>query len=171
MEPGGVASNATAAGDSGTQDVRRVLLPSVTSTISGLPISPAYAGGVNPLKFNFPTKSRSSAFKREHQAYRYSDTAMRNEYVPQHRGRAAEVAKQKTMEGTGEIFTDPMDDFKPQNFKEPRRSTDIGNGADEHKRRESAGKFRNTGKLAYRAENKENKEGWSRRRQIRYTQG
>lgn len=171
MEPGGVAPNATAAGDSGTQDVRKVLLPSVTSTISGLPISPAYAGGINPLKFNFSTKSRSSAFKREHQAYRYSDTAMRNEYVPQHRGSRSQVVQQKTMEGTGEVFVDPLDDFKPQAFKEARRSADIGNGADEHKRRESAGKFRNTGKLAYRAENKGNTEGWSRRRQIRYTQG
>ena len=170
MEPSGVAPNATAAGDSGTQDVQRVVLPSITSTISGLPISPAYAGGINPYKFNFTTKSRNSSFHREHQAYRYSDTAMRNEYVPQRRGRASEVVKQKTMEGTGEVFTDPMDEFKPQSFKEARRAADIGNGADEHKRRESPGKFRGAGKKAYRAENKGNTEG-SVKRQLRYSQG
>lgn len=169
MDPSVTPSNAPA-GEQGTPDVQKVTLPAFTSTISGLPISPAYAGAGNPFKFNFATKSRSTAFKQSHQAYQYSDTALRHEYVPQHRGSQARVAQQKTMEGTGEVFTDPMDEFKPQKFKEAKRSADIGNGADEHKRRESAGKFRNAGKLAYRAENKGNKEGWSRRRQIRYTQ-
>jgi hypothetical protein len=95
---------------------------------------------------------------------------MRNKYVPQRRGSTAEVVKQKTMEGTGEVFTDPMDEFKPQNFKETRRSTDIGNGADEHKRREPAGKYRGAGKEAYRQENRGNSET-SVNRQLRYKQG
>jgi hypothetical protein len=95
---------------------------------------------------------------------------MRNKYVPQRRGSQAQTFKQKTMEGTGEVFTDPMDDFKPQTFKEARRSTDIGNGADEHKRRESAGKFRGAGKEAYRQDNRGNAET-SAKRQLRYSQG
>lgn len=170
MEASGVNPNATVAGDSGTLDVRQTLLPFVTSTVSGLPISPVYAGAINPFKFSFATRSRNTAFHSEHQAYRYSDTGERNEYVPVRRGRASEVVKQKTMEGTGEVFTDPLDEFKPQTFKEANRDATIGNGADEHKRRESAGKFRGAGKKAYRSENKGNTEG-AAKRQLRYTQG
>ena len=170
MEPGGVSTNATDVADSGTEDVSQVLLPSVTSTVSGLPISPAYAGAMNPFRFNFATKSRNSAFHNSHEVYRPVENEKRNEYVPTRRGRSSEVVKQKTMEGTGEIFTDPLDEFKPQAFKEANRDATIGNGADEHKRRESAGKFRGAGKKAYRAENKGNTEGGSKR-QLRYSQG
>lgn len=169
MESGDATSSALPAGDSEAQDVQRVILPSVTSTISGLPISPVYAGAFNPFKFNFAVKSRKTAFKQSHQAYQYSDVAVRHEYVPQRRGSQAQVVRQKTMEGTGEIFTDPMDSFKPQNFKEAKRAADMGNGADERKRRESGDKFRGAGKKAYRAENKGNTEA-SAKRQIRYAQ-
>jgi hypothetical protein len=171
MTGDGVApSSAPVAGDSGEQEVPNVTLPAFTSTISGLPISVAYAGAANPFRFNFGTRSRSSSFHLSQQSYRSSDTGMRNKYVPQRRGSTAEVVKQKTMEGTGEVFTDPMDEFKPQNFKETRRSTDIGNGADEHKRREPAGKYRGAGKEAYRQENRGNSET-SVNRQLRYKQG
>ena len=170
MEAGAPPSGAPTTGDSGAEDVQKIGLPSFTSTISGLPISPVYAGALNPFKFDVPTRSRRSSFHSAHQAYHYSDTGMRNEYVPQHRGSQAQTFKQKTMEGTGDVFTDPMDDFKPQNFKEARRSTDVGNGADEHKRRESAGKFRGAGKKAYKKENHGNSEA-SAKRQLRYSQG
>lgn len=170
MEPSGVDSNATAPEDSGTQDVPQAVLPSVTSTISGLPIAAVYAGAINPFAFNVPTKSRNSAFHRSQLAYRYAEIGMRNVYVPQRRGRSSEVVKQKVMEGTGEIFTDPLDEFKPQNFSEGRQNTAVGNGADDRPRRESAGKFRGTGKKAYKAQNKGNTEQ-SLKKQVRYTQG
>lgn len=170
MEPSVTDSNAPLVGEQGALDIPKVTLPAFTSTISGLPISPAYAGAANPFRFNFATKSRSVSFHVSQQTYRYADTGMRNAYVPQRRGSQAQVVKQKTMEGTGEVFTDPMDEFKPQSFKEARRATDIGNGADEHKRREPADKYRGAGKKAYRAENKGNTET-SVKRQLRYSQG
>lgn len=170
MADEGVApSDAPVAGESGEQEIPKITLPAFTSTISGLPISVAYAGAANPFRFNFGARSRSSSFHVTQQAYRSSDSGMRHEYVPQRRGSAAEVVKQKTMEGTGEIFTDPMDEFRPQKFKEARRSTDIGNGADEHKRREPAGKYRSAGKKAYKQENHGNSET-SGKRQLRYAQ-
>lgn len=169
MADEGVApSNAPVTGDSGASDVLKVAVPSVTSTISGLPISPVYAGVLGTYKFNVG-RSRKSSFHAARTQSNYASNGMRHEYVPQRRGSTAEVVKQKTMEGTGEVFTDPMDEFKPQTFKEAKRSTDIGNGADEHKRREPAGKYRGAGKKAYRSENKGNTET-SAKRQLRYSQ-
>jgi len=174
MADEGVApSSAPVAGDNGAQEEQKVVLPSITSTISGLPISPVYAGAVTTgvlgtYKFDVG-RSRRSSFHAARVQSSYADNGMRHEYVPQRRGSQAEVVKQKTMEGTGEIFTDPMDEFKPQSFKEARRSTDIGNGADEHKRREPAGKYRGAGKEAYRQSNRGNSET-SAKRQLRYSQ-
>jgi hypothetical protein len=162
-------SGDSTAGDSGEQGVQRVGLPSITSSISGLPISPVYAGALGTYKFDVG-RSRKSSFHASRQSYTYSQAEVRHKYVPQRRGSQAQVHQQKTMEGTGEIFTDPMDEFKPQVFKEARRSTDIGNGADEHKRREPAGKYRGAGKEAYRQDNRGNSET-SVKRQLRYSQG
>jgi|688.fasta_scaffold668689_2 hypothetical protein len=162
-------SGAPTTGDSGEQDVQRVGLPSITSSVSGLPISPVYAGALGTYKFDVG-RSRKSSFHASRQSYTYSQAEVRNKYVPQRRGSQAQVAQQKTMEGTGEVFTDPLDEFKPQVFKEARRSTDIGNGADEHKRREPAGKYRGAGKEAYRQGNRGNSET-SVNRQLRYSQG
>ena len=156
-------------GDSGEQEEKKAVLPSITSSISGLPISPVYAGALGTYKFDVG-RSRKSSFHASRQSYTYSQAEVRHKYVPQRRGSQAQVVQQKTMEGTGEIFTDPMDEFKPQVFKEARRSTDIGNGADEHKRREPAGKYRGAGKEAYRQDNRGNSET-SVKRQLRYSQG
>jgi len=177
VEAGAPPSGAPAAGDSGApttgdggeQEAPKVGLPSITSTVSGLPISPVYAGALGTYKFDV-SRSRRSSFHAARTKTSYEDNGMRNKYVPQRRGSQAQVVRQKTMEGTGEVFTDPLDDFKPQNFKEAKRSTDIGNGADEHKRREPAGKYRGAGKEAYRQGNRGNSET-SVKRQLRYSQG
>lgn len=168
-DEGAAPSSAPVAGDGGAQEEQKLVLPSITSTVSGLPISPVYAGALGTYKFD-SGRSRKSSFHEARIKSSFEENGMRNKYVPQHRGSQAQVAKQKTMEGTGEIFTDPMDEFKPQQFKEARRATDVGNGADEHKRRESAGKFRGAGKEAYRKDNRGNTEAPAKR-QLRYSQG
>ena len=135
------------------------VLPSITSTVSGLPISPAYAGagvGFAPTPISRTQHFRSSA----NNARPYlPPIKSEHSYVPQRRGYAVE----KNMVGDGDRVTDPMDNFKPQSFKE---SASAGAGAEEH-RPESPNKFRTAGKKAYRSENRANSEV-SSRKQLRY---
>lgn len=132
-------------------------IPSITSTVSGLPISPAYAGV--GIRIKAPRQIAFHASRLAHSA----PISFAHDYVPQRRGT---LPAKKTMEGTGEVFTDPMDNFKAQSFKE---SSESGTGVEEKRRPENPNKYRNAGKKAYKAENKSNKEE-SKRHQLRYSQ-
>jgi hypothetical protein len=156
-------SDSVATSDAGVQgeapQAVETVLPSITSTVSGLPISPAYAGaGMG----TFTTRSSRT------QHFRSSATRARpylppikseNSYIPQRRGYAVE----KNMIGDGDRVVDPLDNFKPQKFKE---SSEAGAGVEEHKP-ESPNKYRTSGKKAYRSENRANTEA-SSRKQLRY---
>lgn len=132
-------------------------IPSITSTVSGLPISPVYAGA--GIRIRLPRKKAFHTSRLMHTA----PISFAHDYVPQRRGM---LPAKKTMEGTGEVFTDPMDNFKTQSFKE---SAEPGTGAEEQRRSENPNKYRNAGKKAYKSENKENLEA-AKRHQLRYSQ-
>jgi len=136
-------------------------VPSITSTISGLPISPAYAGqgfigkpfrAVRQVSF-----SRSVAnAKPEVEQVTYDRS-----YVPQRRGTQAVVRREREMIGDGEQHVDPLDNFKPQSFKEGETSSD-------DKPEQVDKEYRNLGRKAYKAENKGNSER-PKTHQVRYS--
>jgi len=139
-----------------------LVVPSVTSTLSGLPISPAYAGAVTGQGPAFaPLRQRRSHFAAAVAKERPYLPPVKSEhaYIPQRRGYAVE----KNMIGDGDQVVDPLDNFKPQKFKETKQS---GNGVEEHKP-ESPNKYRTAGKKAYRSENRTNSEVASHK-QLRY---
>lgn len=161
MADGGDAtSGAPAAEGEGVEALQGdISIPSITSTVSGLPISPVYAGAGMVLRPPRQMVFHASRLTNN----KMQAPVMKHEYVPQHRGA---LPSQKTMEGTGELFTDPMDNFKEQPFKESSQS---GTGVEEQKSKENPNKYRNAGKKAYKSDNKDNKES-SARRQLRYSQ-
>lgn len=158
MESDGVATS-----DAGVQgeapEAVETTLPSITSTVSGLPISPAYAGG--GVGFTPTPRFRTQHFRSAADNARPYLPPIKSEhaYIPQRRGYAVE----KNMVGDGDRVVDPMDNFKPQKFKE---SGESGAGIEEHKA-ESPNKYRTAGKKAYRSENRDNTEA-SSHKQLRY---
>lgn len=152
-DAGDNSSVVSTSGVQGQAEAVALVVPSVTSTISGLPISPAYAGAVTgegPI-FKAP-RHRTLHFSTAIAAATPSLPRIKSEhaYIPQRRGRAVE----KNMIGDGDQVTDPMDNFKPQKFHE---SESAGNGVEEHKP-ENPNKFRTAAKKAYRSENASNSE-------------
>lgn len=165
MEASGVAQN-SAPETTDSEPVAGPLIPSITSTVSGLPISPAYAGA--GVGFSF-VASRSTAFRSSAVrnmprpvAVNYSNT-----YVPQRRGNvSATVNQERNLIGDGEAYQDPLDNFKPQSFKEGSSSAD---DYPVEELKENQKEYRNVGRKAYKSENTENTER-SAARQVRYTQ-
>ena len=159
---GGAASEAPVTTDSEQQEnVTQVgaTIPTITSTISGLPISPAYAG------YGFSTNVFSSRRGHFNRGYanakpRLPKVSYESNYVPSRRGSQAVVHAERELIGDGERHVDPMDNFKPQKFKEGSTRTD-------DKPEQVDKEYRNTGRKAYKEENKGNSEG-SARRQTRY---
>lgn len=142
-------------------------IPSITSTVSGLPISPVYAGAQTAYPFKArPLTPRSTAFHMAHIAHVPGSETSRNVYIPKRLGSRA-YRMEKKMEGTGELYTDPLDNFKPQKFKE---TEEPGTGEEKQRTKENPNKYRNAGKKAYREDNKGNTEA-SAQKQLRYTQG
>jgi hypothetical protein len=160
---GGAASEAPVTTDSEQQEnVTQVgaTIPTITSTVSGLPISPAYAG------YGFSTNvfaSRKGHFSRGYAGAkpRMPKVSYESNYVPSRRGSQAVVHAERELIGDGERHVDPMDNFKPQKFKEGSTRTD-------DKPEQVDKEYRGAGKRAYKAENTGNSEG-SGRRQARYT--
>lgn len=164
MSDEGVPSAAPTTADSEKQENVTLVgstVPSITSTISGLPISPAYAGVGSIVPF--------SASRRQHFARAVAGAKPRlptityeSNYIPQRRGSQAVVNAEREMIGNGEAHVDPMDNFKPQTFKEG--STTVDDTPDQVDK-----EYRGAGKRAYKSENRENREG-AYHRQIRYSQ-
>lgn len=162
MVTGGEASEgAPATTDQNVVNVGAVV-PSITSTISGLPISPVYSGvGFVPGLFKGSRHlhfTRGVAGARPH----IPEVSYENNYIPQRRGNKAVVVKQKELIGDGEQHVDPLDNFKPQKFREGQTTVD-----DNPKQVEK--EYRGAGKRAYKAENRGNREG-AYHRQVRYSQ-
>lgn len=137
-----------------------LVVPSVTSTISGLPISPAYAGafaGQGPAFISARQRPAHFVAAAARQRPYLPPVKSEHSYIPQRRG----YAVQKNMVGDGDAVTDPMDNFKAQGFRESE-----GAAVEEHKP-ESPNKFRTAGKKAYRSENRSNTEAASHK-QLRY---
>ena len=164
MSDEGAPSAAPTTADSETQENVTLVgstVPSITSTISGLPISPAYAGVGSIVPF--------SASRRQHFARAVAGAkphlptiSYESNYIPQRRGSQAVVNAEREMIGNGEAHVDPMDNFKPQTFKEGSTATD-------DKPDQVDKEYRGAGKRAYKSENRENREG-AYHRQIRYSQ-
>lgn len=136
-------------------------VPSITSTISGLPISPVYAGqGVigkpfKALRQAHFTRSVANA-KPEVEQVNYDRS-----FVPQRRGTQAVVNMERELIGDGEQHVDPLDNFKPQSFREGQTTTD---DTPEQVDKE----YRNVGRKAYKSENKGNSER-PKTHQVRYS--
>lgn len=159
MESDGVApSDADVQAEAPQETVAAPIVPSITSTVSGLPISPVYAGG--GLGF-YPTPvSRTAHFRSSANNARPLLPRIKSDhsYVPQRRG----YTVQKNMVGDGDRVLDPMDNFKPQSFQESQ-----GAGAVEEHKPENPNKYRTSGKKSYRADNRANSEVASHK-QLRY---
>lgn len=136
-------------------------VPSITSTISGLPISPVYAGvgPVHPF-----SSSRRQHFVRAVAGAkpRIPTVSYESNYIPQRRGSQAIVNAAREYIGDGETHVDPLDNFKPQKFKEGSTATD-------DKPEQVEKEYRHAGKRAYKSENRENREQ-PYHRQVRYSQ-
>lgn len=160
-DEGGAPAGAPTA-DTGQENVVVVggTIPSITSTISGLPISPAYAGvgSVVPV-----SPSRRRHFIRGYAGAKphIPTVSYESNYIPSRRGSQAIVNAEREMVGNGEQHVDPMDNFKPQKFKEGSTTAD-------DKPEQVDKEYRGAGKRAYKAENKGNKEG-AIHRQVRYS--
>lgn len=136
-------------------------VPSVTSTISGLPISPAYSGqGLTGKPFKVPRQSHFS------QSVAGASPAVEQvnydkSFVPQRRGTQAVIARERELIGDGEEHVDPLDNFKEQSFHE-------GETASVEKPEQADKEYRNVGRKAYKAENKGNSER-PKTHQVRYS--
>lgn len=161
---GSVETNAPETPDS--EPTATPAVPSITSTVSGLPISPAYAGAGVRFAFRMPRSMSftSSAVRNmpKPAAVNYSNT-----YVPQRKGNVrAVVNEERNLIGDGTMYMDPLDNFKPQTFKEGSTASD---DYPEEQIKESKKEFRNVGRKAYKSENTGNSET-STSRQVRYKQ-
>lgn len=138
-------------------------VPSITSTISGLPISPAYAGQGGTGK---PFKASRQAHFAHSVAYanpKVDQVEYDTTFVPQRRGGQAVVNRERDMIGDGEQHVDPLDNFKEQSFREGETQTD-------DKPEQVDKEYRNVGRKAYKSENKGNSER-PKTHQVRYSQG
>lgn len=161
---GGAAESAPNTVDAEQQENITVVgatVPSITSTISGLPISPVYAGVGSVRPFSSSRRqhfTRAIAGAKPH----IPTVSYESNYIPQRRGSQAIVNAAREMVGDGEMHVDPLDNFKPQTFKEGQTTTDD--------RPEQVDKeHRHAGKRAYKAENRSNREQ-PYHRQVRYSQ-
>ena len=161
---GGAVDSAPETTDS--EVVATPAIPSITSTVSGLPISPVYAGaGIGYALL----PSRSATFKKSADRHRTAPVAVNysNTYVPQRKGNvSATVSQERNLIGDGEMYQDPLDNFKPQSFKEGNTSSD---DYPVEELKENQKEFRNVGRSAYKSGNTGNSER-SALRQVRYSQ-
>lgn len=151
---GGTSSGAKLVGQS--EAVIGGYVPRVLFTTAGAPISSVYAGGGIESYSHNP--SRSVHFRGGIYGGRPArplPVEYGSSLVPQHRGYTGVVRVEKRMEGEGEFVVDPLDNFKPKSFKESRPA------AEEITNEEKAATkkdFKNTGRRAYKSENRANRE-------------
>lgn len=128
----------------------------IQSVAGGVPIAAVYAGYKTTYNFKPVAASRRASFAESASHYRFSQpaTAFHNPYVPPRRGPKGGIDRQRRLTGNGEIFTDPLDAFKPQRFRptklnDPSRLTYKSGGPN---------RWEKKGMAAYRAENPTNRE-------------
>lgn len=125
----------------------------LTTTESGIPIAPVYAGAAVEYDFSPVTRNRKSEFDSQ-QMYRHPDfgTEFKNPYVPRTMGPRGGIDMVRHMSGTGQIYEDPLDLFKPQNSNIDRKPE----GVKRPNKPQNANRQRDRGASAYRKVNKEN---------------
>lgn len=129
----------------------------IQSVEGGVPIAAVYAGYKTTYNFRPIAKARAAAFAEAAGHYRFfeSATAFHNPFVPPRRSPKGGIDRQRRLTGNHEIFTDPLDAFKPQRFKatklnDPSRLTYKSGGPN---------RWEKKGLASYRAENRANVDG------------
>lgn len=129
----------------------------IQSVEGGIPIAAVYAGYKTTYNFKPVSAARRTMFAEAATHYKYfeSATSFHNPYVPPRRGPKGGIDRQRRLTGNGEIFTDPLDAFKPQRFKstklnDPSRLTYKSGGPN---------RWEKKGLAAYRSANQDNVDG------------
>jgi hypothetical protein len=129
----------------------------IQSAEGGIPIAAVYAGFKTTYNFKPAAAARRMAFAEAATHYKYFEaaTAIHNPFVPPRRSPKGGIDRQRRLTGNGEIFTDPLDAFKPQRFKstklnDPSRLTYKSGGPS---------RWEKKGRSSYRAANPENVDG------------
>lgn len=126
----------------------------LTTTQSGLPIAPVYAGAGF---FTGMVRSRKQLFHQTRENYRKPDYAYetRNPYIPPMRSARGGIDMKRNMSGIGVGYTDALDLFKPQKPAINKQST----GIKKRYRQQDPMRRRQQGRAAYIKENPDNKDG------------
>lgn len=129
----------------------------IQSTEGGIPIAAVYAGYKTTYNFKPAAAARRTQFIESAAHYKYFEpaTAIHSPYVPPRKSPKGGIDRQRRLTGNGEIFTDPLDAFKPQRFKstklnDPSRLTYKSGGPS---------RWEKKGRAAYRTANPENIDG------------
>lgn len=129
----------------------------IQSVAGGVPIAAVYAGYKTSYNFKPAAAARRMMFAEAATHYKYfeSSTSFHNPYVPPRRSPKGGIDRQRRLTGNGEIFTDPLDAFKPQRFKstklnDPSRLTYKSGGPN---------RWEKKGLAAYRTANPDNTDG------------
>ena len=127
----------------------------LTTTQSGIPIAPVYAGAYVPYSFKSVLRTRR-ADVREQKKYSRLDnvTEYRNPYVPAPHGPKGGIDRMRNLAGTGEIYDDPMDGFKDHGLDIDRPPTPIRRPS----RPQDATRQRHKGTSIYRKANPSNED-------------
>jgi hypothetical protein len=129
----------------------------LTDTVSsGIPVAPVYAGAALSYSFAPMLRSRRQEF-RSQQMYRHPDfgTEFRNPYVPRPAGPKGGYDMERHLAGTGQMYEDPLDLFKPQSNTMDKKPQ----GVKRPNRPSDPSRQRQRGTSAYNKVNKENKDG------------
>lgn len=152
MEGGDATADASAPSAEGSEGSDN---EGLTSTSSGIPIAPVYAGYGMGYNFSSVYRSRRKEFRDSTQAQRpvdYGEYA--NPYADTLRGPAGRIMR-RNMSGIGEIYTDPLDNFKPQPNKMDKKPASVKRPS----RPVDTGRMRKKGLSAYRKDNPANEDG------------
>ena len=127
----------------------------LTSTSSGIPIAPVFAGAGMRYNFSDVYRSRRKEFRDSAQSQRRVDYGEYvNPFAGTLRGPAGRVMR-RNMSGIGEIYTDPLDNFKSQPNKMDRKPA----GVKRPNRPPDPGRIRSRGVGAYKKANPANEDG------------
>jgi hypothetical protein len=128
----------------------------IRSVEGGVPIAAVYAGYKTTYNFKAVAAARRALFVEAAAHYRYFEpaTAIHNPYVPPRRGPKGGIDRQRRLTGNGEIFTEPLEAFKPQRF----RSTKLNDPSRLTYKSGGPNRWEKKGMASYRVANPKNKE-------------
>jgi len=127
----------------------------LTSTSSGIPVAPVYSGFGMGYNFSSVYRSRRKEFRDSTQAQRPVDYGeYTNPYADTLRGPAGRVMR-RNLSGIGEVYTDPLDNFKAQPNKMDRKPPAVRRPS----RPVDTGRMRKKGLSAYNKSNPANEDG------------